>query len=78
MYAVERINHIRKETEMSLMNVFADILEFVFSSGQIESGDEQGRVDPDEVEACVKFEAEERGINPNDAWEFAKDHIKSR
>jgi hypothetical protein len=60
------------------MSIFSDILEFVFGAGQIMSGDESGAVDADEVEACVRYEAEERGEDPNEAWEFAKRHIKAR
>jgi hypothetical protein len=60
------------------MSVFSDILEFVFGAGQITSGDETGAVDPDEVEACVRYEAEERSEDPDKAWEFAQRHIKAR
>jgi hypothetical protein len=61
-----------------MSNIFAEILEYVFSAGQITSGDESGAVDPDEVEVCVKFEAEEQGVDPDAAWDFAKDHIISQ
>lgn len=59
-------------------NVYAEILEYVFSSGQIVSGDATGAVDPNEVEACVRFEADERDVNPDLAWEYAKSHIVSK
>ncbi len=57
------------------MDNYSDILEYVFSSGQIKSGNSLGAVDPDEVEVCVRYEAEERGVDPNAAWEYAKSHI---
>jgi hypothetical protein len=57
---------------------YSEILDFVFSSGQITSGNDKGEVDADEVEACVRFEAEERGLNADEAWKFAKSHIKAQ
>lgn len=61
-----------------MTDVYSDILEFVFSSGQITSGDDRGAVDPDEVEVCVRYEAEERGVDADKAWDFAKSHIISQ
>jgi hypothetical protein len=61
-----------------MANEYSDILDYVFSSGQITSGDATGAVDADEVEACVKFEAAERGVDSDAAWAFAKSHIIAR
>lgn len=57
---------------------YSDILEYVFGSGQITSSDDRGYVDPDEVRACVEYEAEERGVDPDAAWAFAEGHILSQ
>jgi len=63
---------------MAQQNEYSDILEYVFSSGQITSGDNTGAVDANEVEVCVRYEAEERGVDADAAWNFAKSHIKAQ
>lgn len=55
-------------------NGYRDILEYVFESGQIVTGDDTGAVDADEVEACVRYEAEERGVDADAAVAFAMKH----